>query len=354
MSYYNPISNLFEGSDQVNLVNKLGDPLEKLNKVIDWEKFSALLSETFPNQKSIKGGRPRLDPLMMFKVLILQKLYNLSDHSTEYQIADRLSFQRFIGIKSIKGIPDENTIWLFREQLMNAGLVDKLFNLFKERLETAGFIANEGKIIDASIVDAPKQRNSRQENEKIKKGEENEEWNNNPHKSRQKDTDASWTKKHGKTFYGYKDHIKVDSKSKLIHEYQVGTASEHDSQVIEELINVEEDKGQPLWADSAYRGETIEEKLKSLEIKSQIHEKATKKNPLTLNQKKNNTEKSKTRSRVEHIFGYMHQNMGGLKIRTIGISRAACQVGMINLVYNMCRVEYLQRINWRGLNISQI
>lgn len=295
-----------------------------------------------------------MDPVLMMKALILQKLYDLSDHALEYQIADRMSFQRFLKISSIKAIPNEKTIWLFREQAQEAGLIDKLFDHFVASLGAAGFIANTGKIVDASIVAAPRQRNTREENQKIKTGEEIADWQKNPNKRRQKDTDASWTKKHGKTHYGYKDHVKVDSKSKLIEDYEVGTAKEHDSQVIDELTCKTQDGGQSLWADSAYRSEEIEQMLRTKGIQSKIHEKGRRGKPLNKKQKEQNTNKSRVRARVEHIFGYMHQKMGGLKVRTIGMKRAATQIGLANLTYNLCRAEYLLRHQWRGVSMQKI
>lgn len=295
-----------------------------------------------------------MDPVMMLKVLILQKLYALSDHAVEYQIADRMSFQQFLGIESVKGIPDEKTIWLFREQAMKAGLVDELFEHFVSHMREAGLIVQEGKIVDASIVEAPKQRNTREENLKIKAGEPIEQWEDKPNKLRQKDRDATWTKKHNKTYFGYKDHIKIDAKSKIIEEYEAGTASEHDSQVINALTSLDQDRGQCLWADSAYRSEEIEEMLTEKGITSQIHEKGRRGKALNKRTKDRNKKKSQVRARVEHVFGYMHQNMGGLQVRTIGLERAAVQIGLFNLVYNMQRIVFLIKSQWRGISIQKI
>ncbi len=354
MAIYNPISNLFEGADQFNLVTKLGDPLLKINSSIDFERFRPSLEEVFPTKKSTNGGRPRMDPVLMFKILLLQNLYALSDHAVEFQIADRMSFQRFLGIKSIKGIPDEKTIWLFREQAQKAGLIEKLFSEFVDELRDKGLIANKGKIIDATIVEAPRQRNNREENKKIKSGEQIEEWNSQPNKKRQKDIDASWTKKNGQTYYGYKDHIKIDNKSKLIEDYRVGSCSEHDSQVIDELTNEDTDGGQSCWADSAYSGEKIATMLKEKNINSQINEKGTRNHPLNATQKKRNRKRSKTRVRVEHIFGYMNQSMGGIFVRTIGIDRAVTQIGLKNLFYNICRTAYILNHSRLGKSIIKI
>ena len=149
MGLYHPLANLFEGESRSALIDKLGDPLKELNSLIKWEEYRPLLEEYFPTVKSEKGGRPRMDPLMMFKVLILEKLYDLSDRTMEYQIADRLSFQRFLGIQSTEGIPDEKTIWLFREQIKDYGLIDRLFDDFVHRLKSNSLIVNQGKIANS-------------------------------------------------------------------------------------------------------------------------------------------------------------------------------------------------------------
>lgn len=231
-------------------------------------------------------------------------------------------------------MPDAKTIWLFRERLK--GHVERLFNCFSEELRAKQLIANEGKIVDASFVEVPIQRNSRQENEQIKKGEMPKEWAINPHKIAQKDTDARWTKKNNKSYYGYKDHIKIDQKSKLIDKYTVTDASVHDSQEVEQLIT-ETDEGQPFYADSAYSGEKVAEKVEEKKMCNQIHEKGYRGHPLTEEQKECNHIKSKTRVRVEHIFGFIENSMGGSFIRTIGLSRATVTIGLMNLTYNMFR-----------------
>ena len=335
-------SNLFEREDQLARLENLGDSLTRLNKAIQWESFRGKLEEVFPVEIGPQGGRPRKDPVMMFKVLVLQRLYNLGDHEMEFQLADRASFLRFSGCRSIRDIPDEKTIWLFREQIKQAGLIDELFDGYKAGLAKAGLIVNEGILVDASIVEAPRQRNNREENQLIKDGQTPEEWKDKPAKNRQKDKDARWTQKHGKNHYGYKDHVKADEKSKLIIDYQVTPASEHYSQSVPELIG-EQDRGQSLHADSAYVGPTIEEHLKSHGVKNQVHEKGARNRPLTEEQKARNTEKSRTRARVEHIFGQMTMQLKGISIRTIGLDRASVQIGLMNLVYNMVRSEYLVR-----------
>jgi IS5 family transposase len=162
-------------------------------------------------------------------------LYNLSDEGLEYQILDRLSFMRFLGLRVGSRVPDAKTIWLFREQLTEAGVAERLFRQFDKFLDEHGFTARKGQIIDASIVAAPRQRNSREENSQIKQGRIPQDWEQA--KKRQKDTDARWTKKNGKTYYGYKNHLNVDVKHKFIRSYSVTDAAVHDSRVFAELLD---------------------------------------------------------------------------------------------------------------------
>lgn len=340
MRINNPEATLFESADQELLLRKLGNPLEQFDKNIDWEKFRKRLDKVFPKVDMSKGGRPRMDILMMFKLLILQQLYNLSDSSMEFQIADRSSFRNFLGIKSMKGVPDEKTIWAYRERLKESGQLNLLFNDFHKRLSDKGLIANKGKVVDATLVNAPVQRNTRAENAKIKKGEPIEAWESKPNKNRQKDKDARWVKKHGKSTFGYKDHIKIDRKSKLIDSYAVGSASEHDSQKLGELIS-KCDQDQTLYGDSAYRGQEQETIIDKAKMKSRIHMKGYRGNPLNERQKKTNTSRSRIRVRVEHVFGHMKKCMSGFEIRTIGLQRAEVQIGLKNLAYNITRSSYL-------------
>lgn len=222
------------------------------------------------------------------------------------------------------------------------GGVEELFRCFEGHLKEAGLVGSEGKIIDASFVDVPRQRNSREENEVIKAGAVPVEFGTSPHRLGQKDMAARWTKQGGEVHYGYKNHVKADRKTKLIEDYAVTAASVHDSQVVGDLI--EEGDGQ-VHADSAYCGAEIEEALAEKGIRSEIHERAYRNHPLTEEQKISNRRKSKIRVRVEHIFGQMTNAMrDGLKMRSIGIKRITGAVGFLNLVYNMARYEQILRL----------
>lgn len=326
----------FDQDIRLTKLTKLGDPLDRLGRGIDFEMFREILSEHLIKLAKGAGGRPPYDYVLMFKILILQRYYNLSDEQIEYQINDRLSFMRFLDLTIADDIPDSRTVWKFKEQLTELELIEPLFHLFLKQLEDLGMVLNEGKIIDASFVEVPKQRNSKEENKGIKAGNIPESISSNPNVLAQKDTEARWTQKGGVSFFGYKNHIKVDSKSKIITKYVVTTANVHDSQPLETLLD-EKDKGQELYADSAYSGEPSRELLAEREVTAQIHVKGYKNNPLSQDDFESNRQKSKTRARVEHVFGFMENSMNTMELRQIGIKRISAAIGMMNLVYNMFR-----------------
>lgn len=155
--------NLFAEETQLQRLSELGDSLEKLN-VIDFESFRPLLEKVNCKERKSKAVRPSYDVVMMFKILVLQRLFNLSDDQTEYQITDRMSFQRFIGLSLGERVPDAKTIWLFKDTITQKEIIEPLFNQFTAQLESQGIITHTGTIVDATFVDAPRQRNTREEN----------------------------------------------------------------------------------------------------------------------------------------------------------------------------------------------
>jgi len=333
----------FDQENRLAELEKLGDPLPRLDRIVDWDAFKPLLKKIHQKPRKSNAGRKPWDLVRMFKMLVLQTLYNLSDDQTEFQVRDRLSFQRFLGLAPEDRVPDAKTLWLFREQLARHGLVEKLFDAFDEQLWLAGYLPRGGQIIDASLVNVPRNRNRRKENEQIKEGKVPEEWEEQPHKKRQKDLDARWTKKHGKSHYGYKNHVNVDKESKLIRRYAVTDASVHDSQVFDALLD-EENSGRFIWADSAYRSKAREAELKEKGYRSRIHYKGHRNRQLNQKEQRSNRARSKIRARVEHVFGHQHMlTGGGFWIRVKGKVRAAAKIGLMNLVYNMRRLEYLLR-----------
>lgn len=336
---------LFDEQEICQKLSDIGNPLELISRVVDFEMFREKLESKLlnHNKKNNAGAKP-FDVVIMFKIMILQRYYGLGDTQIEYQILDRLSFKKFLGMESGDKVPDEKTVWAFRENMTNSGLVVEIFEQFTQFLESKGLIMNEGKMIDASFTVAPRQRNTRDENKMIKEGRGDELWNDNANKKKHKDIDARWTKKNGETFFGYKNHAKVDTKSKFIDRFKVTDASVHDSQPLDDLLT-EKDEGQDFHADSAYTGEEQEKVIAGYKMINKVHEKGYRKKPLTEEQKAGNHEKSKTRARVEHVFGFMEQSMNGLIVRSVGIYRATSIIGLINLTYNLFRYEQVVRLN---------
>ncbi len=337
----------FDLSDRYESLDAKKDPLVEINAVVPWEEFRPLLEQVWrkpESERKSRAGRKPMDAVLMFKTLVLSALYNLSDDQVEYQIRDRLSFMRFLGLGLGDRVPDAKTVWLYREALAQAGKVDDLFKLFDGHLARQGYIARGGQILDASIVPVPRNHNTRAENAAIKGGEVPEDWENKPAKRSQKDVDARWTKKHGKSHYGYKNHVNVDRKHKLIRRYHVTGAAVHDSQVVDELL-MRGNTASRVWADAAYRSEEIEAKLRARGLTSRIHRKGKRGRPLTEQAMKSNRTKSSVRVRVEHVFGAQANDMDGTLVRTIGLARARARIGMKNLAYNIRRLGQLHRLN---------
>lgn len=354
----------FDWDERLEQLSAAGDPLERLARVVDFELFREELDKALQRSDRSKGGQPPKDSVMMFKVLVLQALYGISDEQAEYQIRDRLSFMRFLGLGLGDKVPDRTTVWLFREQLTRAGAVEALFERFDAALKERGYFALGGQILDASIVEAPKQRNTDGEKAAIKQGKSADEiWPDDPHKARQKDTDARWTVKRGRVkrkpgrdavegsservaeglripAFGYKSHINIDRTHGLIRCWTVTNASAHDGARLPDLLDADA-FGSKVWADTAYRSKKNEKAIGKAGRVSMIHFKKPKGKPMPGSHKRANRARSKVRSRIEHVFGEQKARLG-LVIRTVGITRAKTKIGMVNLAYNMRRLLWLE------------
>jgi IS5 family transposase len=328
----------FNEAARLEKITKLGDPLDQLNRIVDWQRFRPVLDEAIPREKSEKGGRPPMDNLLMFKTLVIKRLYNLSHGQTEFQVNDRMSFMRFLELDLGDRVPDEKTIWLYEDMLAKSEAGKKLFDLFFAAIAEKGYVTRTGSIVDASFIEAPKRKNTKEQREKLKGGEIPEEWADadHPQKLIQRDIDATWTKKGNEAHFGYKDNVKVDLESKIITDYTVTTASTNDVKAAEGLFD-KTDK--VAYGDAAYPSLELPES-----VENQFCEKGNRNHSLTEEQKENNHQKAKLRCRVEHVFAGMVQMVGGTNIRCKNQSRAVFNISMLNLVYNMRRVVSLDRM----------
>src|ERR671910_1117678 len=349
----------FDMTDRLRELSAKGDGLERIAALVDFERFRPDLERAVPRSDGAKGGRPAFDHVLMFKVLLLQAMHALSDERVEYLVKDRLSFMRFLGLGLADPVPDANTIWSFRETLTRATLNDRaaiemLFLSYEAVLTRAGFLAMGGQIIDASIVAAPKQRNTDAEKREIKDGRIPSEWKAKPAKLAQKDREARWTVKWSKAkpaddgsprmdlavpAFGYKNHLGVDRRHGLIRTWVVTDAARHDGAQLPALIS-KANTASDVWADTAYRSRANERHLANNGLRSQIHRKKPKGKPMPKPIARANGVKSKVRAAVEHVFAHEKGPMG-LVIRTIGLARARVKIGLANLVYNMKRALWL-------------
>jgi IS5 family transposase len=349
---------LFSLSDHLEALSKEGDPLEVLQQTVDFEYFRAWLVEGLGYGDGAKGGRPPFDPVMMFKALILQAQHNLSDARMEFMIRDRLSWLRFLGLSLGDRTPDENTIRHFRNRLTETGTLKRVMKAFDWQLQKKGYIPMSGQIVDASLVPAPKQRNTEGEREAIKSGKSAMEiWPNEPNKAVQKDTDARWTLKiGGKVRYradgtplpmialpvfGYKSHISIDRRFGFIREMAVTSASAADGRLLRHVVSTD-NTGSEVWADSAYRSKRNEQWLSDRMLASRIHRRKPKGKPMPKATARANAAKSSIRAHVEHVFAHQ-KNRFGLFIRTIGLARAEAKLALCNLVYNFNRLIFHER-----------
>jgi len=343
----------FDLDERYAALSKAGDPLERLSKVVDFEVFRAELDAALQLSDGARGERPTMDSVMMFKVLVLQALYGLSDAQAEFQIMDRRTFGRFLGIDDGDKVPDETMVWRFREALAQAGAMEKLFARFDAHLKDAGYLAMGGQIVDASIVAAPRQRMTEEERAIVKGGGIPEDWQVKPRKLAQKDRDARWTLKRGRKkrrsdgtmvaeiampVFGYKSHIGTDRRHGFIRKWTVTDAARHDGRELAGLLD-KTNTGSGVWADTAYRSKKNEKKIAKAGLVSKIHFRRSAGKDLPAPRQRANAARSKVRAHVEHPFAEMKDRMG-LFIRTIGIARATVKIGMANLAFNMKRLLF--------------
>jgi IS5 family transposase len=329
------------------------DPLERLAMVVDFELFRAELEAALDRSDRAKGGRPPYDPVLMFKILVLQTLYTLSDDQTEYQIRDRLSFMRFLGLAFEDRVPDAKTVWLFREQLTRAGAVERLFERFDARLRAAGYLAMGGPIVDATIVEARRPRLTKDEKATVKAGGVPADWSKA--KRVQIDTDGRWTIKRGRQrqparggarvapaiavpVFGYKNHIGIDRRHGFIRTFTVTDAASHDGGQLGPLLDPD-NTASGVWADTAYRSTANTALVQRRGLVANFQRPKPRGKPLPAPIRRGNATRARVRAAVEHVFAAQKCRLG-LVIRSIGRARATTRLGLANLVTNMRRLVW--------------
>ncbi|MBS1035221.1 IS5 family transposase [Gluconobacter cerinus] len=350
----------FDVDERLSRLSGLGDQLEAFSRAVNFEAFRPDLDKALAYAEGSKGGRPPFDPVLMFKILVIQTLNNLPDERTEYLINDRLSFMRFLGLGLSERVPDAKTIWLFRERLTQAGVIDILFNRFDATLRNAGYLPMSGQILDATLVAAPKQRNTNDEKTDLREGRIPQDWQDKPAKLSHKDRHARCTLKFTKAkrqedgnipatdlaipFCGYKSHISIDRKFRLIRKWKTTDAAASDGARLREGLLDKNNTSSTVWADTAYRSKANEDFMEKQGFVSKVHRKKPHLRPMPRHIQRSNAGKSVIRSRVEHVFADQ-KSQTGLFVRTVGLTRATMRIGLANIVYNMRRFLFLERIN---------
>ena len=337
-----PKPSLFAEEERGNRRQKLGDPLVGLIKHVDFAVLATGIDTALPRPSRAKGGRPPYPTVLMIQILVLQQLYNLADDALEYQLLDRRSFLTFLGLTESSTIPDAKTIWLFRDRLAQAELGSQLFDQVQQQLLAHGYLARCGQIVDASLVQAPVQRNKREEAEIVKQSIMPTTWK--APKRAQKDVDGKWTKKHGKNHFGYKLHASVDKRYKVIRKLIVTDAAVADTTVFEELLDPN-NTSRDVYADRGYPSAKREADLKQAGWRVHIQRKGTATKAISATQKRRNRRIATPRARVEHVFGALAQ-MGGKLVRCMGIVRTTFALNLKAASYNLKRMVFLKE---RGL-----
>ncbi|GIX11521.1 MAG: hypothetical protein KatS3mg116_3231 [Elioraea sp.] len=273
--------------DRLRELSAQGDPLEKLAATVDFVLFRPELTAALGTRDLRKGGRPAFDPVLKFRMLILQALHGLSLAQTEYLVADRLSWMRFCRLGPGDTVPGANTLWDFREALITTGALERLFTRLDEAITAAGYLLMAGQIVDATLVSAPRQRNTDEEKAHIKAGEKaGQIWPDKPTTARQKDTDARWTVKFSKArpgpdgkpqidiavpHFGYKSHISIDRRHGVIRRERTTDAAAHDVARLREGLIDPNNTASDVWADTAYRSGENERYPADIGRVSRIH-----------------------------------------------------------------------------------
>jgi len=353
----------FDVEERLKRLSDLGDQLEAFARAVDYEQFRPTLDAALTYADGAKGGRPPLDPVMMFKILVIQAANSLSDQRAAYLINDRLSFMRFLGLGLGDRVPDARTIWLFRERLTRAVIegrpaIEVLFARFDEMLRAAGYIAMSGQIVDATLVAAPRQRNTAEEKAEIKAGRVPAAWQAKPAKLRHKDRDARWTVKVTKAksasdgtapavdlaipVFGYQNHLSIDRGFRFIRTWAATDAAAYEGRLLREGLLDKTNTAGAVWADTAYRSQANERFMAENGFVSRVHRKKPAGRPMPVRTARANGAKSKVRAGIEHVFAEQKSRMG-LFIRTVGLARARTKIGLANLVYNVKQLVFLER-----------
>jgi len=290
-----------------------GGSLDRLGGLVKWYRFEKLMGHL---RDEAGPGRPGYPVLVLFKALLVQSLYGLSDRELEEALDDRLSFRRFVGLSFEEPVPDHTVLNRFRNVLASEGLLAKLFGELDRQLETAGVVLKRGTMLDATLIEAisapPGDRRAA------------------------KDPDAAFTRRQGKggSTYGYKAHVGVDEGSGIIRSVITTAANVNDTTPADGLVRGDE---KAVWGDAAYHTHARERALKQKGVKARLMRRANKHHALSDRMKRYNRLISRRRAQVETTFATWKNRMGLTRIRYVGLAKASAQVLMAAMAFNLRR-----------------
>lgn len=302
-----------------------------IDSIIDWDKISKTLEKYYIKGESV-AGRKSYPALLLFKISLLQTWYGLSDYEVENQVNDRISFMKFCGLRFEDNVPDHSVICRFRKELTKKKGHEELLNTVNNQLTNHSILIKQGSIIDASITPTERKPKGKKEYEII---------NEDPPKlkpvnKKGVDEEGSWTKKAGKLHYGYKKHYLCDEKTSIVLSVETSTAKDHDSKYMEKCLSkVKLPRGSSVFADKGYYGKPNEEILKQRGLKSRIQGKSVKGKGLTYWSKQRNKLISKSRYKIERIFGGIKKWFRSGICRYVGLSKTHGQHVLEAIAYNL-------------------
>lgn len=312
--------------------------LDYINEVFNWKKIEKMINKKYKKTENTVGC-PAYPALNMFKILLLQIWYNLSDPAMEEALYDRISFLRFTGFSMTSNLPDHSTICRFRNELLKLGLYDELLKEINRQLVKKGLILRTGAIVDASVVESSRRPRKVVEvmAEDRKEEETIEEENNDSCKvTYSDDPDARWLKKGKKCYYGYKAHIAADADKGYILGGHMTSANVSDMNQLENIIDESElDEGTIIFGDKGYCSSANRKLVIEKGMRPYIMRKARRNNPLHSIEKWFNKLISKTRYKVEQCFGTLKRKYGFNRLRYVGIEKAQMELCLNAMAFNM-------------------
>ncbi len=312
--------------------------LAAMDELVDFAAVAAQVEAACPRPDRSKGGRPPYSTEIMVRLVFIQSLYNLSDEECEYQVLDRMSFQHFCRLAGELHIPDARTLWRFKQQLAQGGLGGRaIFEAVSQQLQAHGYIPRGGQIVDASIVQAPVTLTKSEEREALNEGQAPEGWSSK--KLRHTDRDARWTKKHGKSYYGYKVHANSDARYKLIRKIKVTPANVDDGQTLKDVLDAS-NTGKRVLADRGYDSQANRDLLRDRQLRDGIGRRAKPGQEKRQRLDARNTAINRIRARGEHVFAGLQQ-LGGKVVRATTLARNELAVTLQCVAYNVKRLVWL-------------